>query len=258
MLAIKNEHPRDSQITFDEGPHIYTVNGDSSYTSVTTWNHTHFEEFEADKIVQTMLKGKKMKDPQYKYFGMTAQQIKDLWSQNGKEASEAGTRMHQDIEYFYNGQSVENDSLEYQYFQQFVKDNPDLIPYRTEWMVWNEDLKISGSIDMVFENKQGELLIYDWKRVKEITTEATYNDKFAKTRCISHLPDTNFWHYALQLNMYKNVLEQKYAKKVVRLFLVRLHPENVYKTYEEIEIPFLEKEMKDLIEFRKEQLEKVI
>jgi ATP-dependent exoDNAse (exonuclease V) beta subunit len=222
---------------------------------VTTWNHTHFREFDAEKIVQNIVKGKKIKDPQYKYYGMTAIQIKELWSQNGKEASEAGTRMHQDIENFYNGQVVENKSLEYQYFQDFVADYPDLIPFRTEWMVWNEDLKISGSIDMVFENQQGELIIYDWKRVKEITPEAAYEDTYSKTRCISHLPDTNFWHYALQLNMYKYILEEKYAKKVVGLFLVRLHPENVYKTYERVEIPCLVKEIKDLVAVRKEQIQ---
>jgi hypothetical protein len=68
-----------------------------------------------------------------------------------------------------------------------------------------------------------------------------------KTACIQHLPDTNFWHYSLQLNMYKMILETKYNKKVVGLFLVCLHPDNVYKKYDRIEVPFLEKEMKDLM-----------
>ena len=56
MLSIKNQHPRDLEITFDEGPHIYTINGDSSYTSVTTFNHSHFEHFDADKIIDNMMK----------------------------------------------------------------------------------------------------------------------------------------------------------------------------------------------------------
>ena len=39
-LATKNAHIRDKDITFEEGPHIYTVMGDrGGYTSVTTWNH---------------------------------------------------------------------------------------------------------------------------------------------------------------------------------------------------------------------------
>ena len=56
-LALKNPHPRDKFISFDEGPHIYTVHGDSSFTSVTTWNHTHFPHFDADAIIDTDLVG---------------------------------------------------------------------------------------------------------------------------------------------------------------------------------------------------------
>ena len=45
MLESKNPHPRDKDIHFDEGPHIYTIKGDSSFTSVTTWVHKHFTPF---------------------------------------------------------------------------------------------------------------------------------------------------------------------------------------------------------------------
>ena len=44
-LAELHPHPRDKDISFEEGPHIYTVLGDrGGYTSVTTWNHHHFEK----------------------------------------------------------------------------------------------------------------------------------------------------------------------------------------------------------------------
>ena len=38
-LAKKHSHERDSHIHFDEGPHIYTIDGCSEFMSVTTWNH---------------------------------------------------------------------------------------------------------------------------------------------------------------------------------------------------------------------------
>ena len=28
-----------------------------------------------------------------------------------------------------------------------------MTPYRTEWMVYHEELRLAGSIDMIFENK---------------------------------------------------------------------------------------------------------
>jgi ATP-dependent exoDNAse (exonuclease V) beta subunit len=142
----------------------------------------------------------------------------------------------------------DNEVEEWKYFINFVRDNPTLKPYRTEWMIYDEDVKLAGSIDMVYENEDGTLSIYDWKRCKEIAYE-NYG-KCMKTPCIQHLPDTNFWHYSLQLNMYKTILETKYNKKVVGLFLLCLHPDNAYKTYDRIEVPFLEKEMRDLIELR--------
>ena len=42
-LKNKNKHPRDDHISFDEGPHIYTIDGESDFMSVTTWNHCHFQ-----------------------------------------------------------------------------------------------------------------------------------------------------------------------------------------------------------------------
>jgi len=106
---------------------------------------------------------------------------------------------------------------------------------------------------MVYENENGDLLIYDWKRCKEIAYDSNFG-KCSSTQCIKHLPDTNYWHYALQLNMYKTILEHKYDKKVVGLYLICLHPDSGYKNYDRIEVPFLEKEMADLLEVRLSEL----
>ena len=40
-LALKNPHPRDARIVFDEGPHVYYVDGCSDgYISSTTLIHS--------------------------------------------------------------------------------------------------------------------------------------------------------------------------------------------------------------------------
>lgn len=267
-------HERDSNIEFFEEEHKYTIKTDptSTYTSVTTWNHSHFPKFDADEIVKKMMSGKNWKEG-HKYWGMTAKQIKASWSNNKDNVADAGTKLHYDIECFMNNpnlprgythanlldyynaniQMFQNKSVEWKYFIDFVKDNPDLKPYRTEWMVYNEDVKLAGSIDMVYENPDGKLSIYDWKRSKEITKVNNY-DKYGITECVSHLPDSNFWHYALQLNTYKEMLEQKYGKKVSGLYLVRLHPEAEEKTYELLKVPVLKAEIKDLFKLKKMQL----
>ena len=272
VLSIRNSHHRDSNIQFFEKGHKYEILDEPGvkYTSVTTWNHTLFEQFDADAVIDAMMKGKGWKEG-HKYWGLSKQQIKNQWNTNRDNVAGAGTDIHFEIECFNNNTSLvypytnkelyenymANNSekhlfkpLEWQYFINFVRDNPDLKPYRTEWLVYNESVKISGSIDMVYENPDGSLSIYDWKRAKNITRINNFN-KFALPPQICHIPDSNFWHYALQLNTYKVILEENYGKIIKNLFLVRIHPEAEEKNYELIAIPNLSVEINDLILERK-------
>jgi ATP-dependent exoDNAse (exonuclease V) beta subunit len=250
-LAKLNAHPRDQFIEFDEGPHIYTVHGEQGYTSVTTFVHHQFPSFDSDSIINTILRSKRHQtDPTYKYYQMTKEQIEQQWEENRNQAAQAGTKMHYDIECYFNNIHNDNQSIEFQYFQNFVKDFPELKPYRTEWMVYYEEYKLSGSIDMIFENPDGTLQIYDWKRCKSIEYEA-FKNQTATTPCISTMPDSNFWHYTLQLNMYKTILEEKYDKQVTGLYLVCLHPDNPYKTYDRIKVPFLNEKVQELLSYWK-------
>lgn len=253
-LKEKNPHERDNRILFDEPTHVYTIDGDSDYMSVTTFNHALFEHFNADKIIKNMRNSKNWITS--KYYGMSDHQIKALWDKNRDEAAQAGTKMHYDIECYYNECPNENDSIEYEYFMNFTKAFPNLKPYRTEWTVFHEELKLAGSIDMVFENEKGELLIYDWKRSREIVKTNNW-DKYSNVETISHIPDTNYWHYCLQLNTYKAILESKYDKVVVGLYLVCLHPENKNKNFQRIKVVNLQEEVKDLFNYRLKKLKNI-
>jgi ATP-dependent exoDNAse (exonuclease V) beta subunit len=193
-------------------------------------------------------------DETYQYYKKTAEEIKKMWNDNANIQSSAGTKLHNNIEYYYNQIPVENDSIEYQFFLKFVKDFPNLEPYRSEWCIYDEELKLSGSIDMIFRDKEtGEFLVYDWKRSKEIKFES-YGKKTSHVSCISHLPDCNFWHYSLQLNTYRYILEKNYGLKISGMFLVVFHPNNSLESYDRIEVHDLTKEINDVFEFRKKLL----
>ena len=253
-LAKKNAHPRDKNIVFDEGPHIYTIKGDSDYMSVTTWNHSHFPHFNPDLVIKKMMASRKW--PNNKYYGKTPEEIKKIWSDNGKQASTAGTKMHYDIECFYNDMEIEvdEDCKEFQYFEEFEQEiGQHLKPYRTEWMVYDEELRFAGSIDMIFKNKDGSLEIYDWKRSKEIKYKNDFEN--AHTKCIKHLENTNYNLYSLQLNTYKAILEKNYNQKVKGMYLVVLHPNNQNESYQRIKVLDLQKEVKDLFDVRKKMLQ---
>ncbi len=249
-LSKLNFHERDQCIIFDEIPHIYTVNGDSSYMSVTTFLKGHFSEFDACKVIENMKKGKNWNENN-KYYNMTDDEIKTLWKENGSKSSSLGTNLHKDIEDFYNNQDINNDTIEFSYFKNFYEKHKHLKPYRTEWMVWDEELKIAGSIDMCFVDDKNNLYVYDWKRTKNITKNS-FNFKTSHTECINHIPDTNFWKYSLQLNTYKAILEKKYNKKVKEMCLIVLHPNNF--DYIKYQLPDLSYEVGLLFDLRKNVL----
>ncbi len=275
VLSVRNHHIRDKNIKFFEDGHKYCISTDPDikYTSVTTWNHHHFTQFDADNIIENMMKGKNWKEG-HKYWGLSPEQIKDKWNTNKNSVADAGTNLHYEIECFHNDKrftfdytnneliqiyltdkkhELPNKPIEWQYFINFINDHKHLKPYRTEWTIYDEDIKIAGSIDMVYENPDGTLSIYDWKRAKNITRINNFN-KFAITPIICHLPDSNFWHYALQLNTYKYILESKYNKTIKNLYLVRLHPDAEEKNYELIELPDLSTEINDLFQIRRENI----
>lgn len=241
-LTNKHPHSRDQYVSFEEKTHTYTITHpvthetDSTYTSVTTWCHKHFEAFDEDAIIKKMMNSRKWTSS--KYYGMTVDEIKAQWEANRQEASSAGTQMHADIERYYNQQPVENESTEFQYFLAFEEMRqrrfPTLEPYRTEWIVFHEDWRIAGSIDMLYRDTEtGELWIYDWKRSKEIKKTNPWQS--AITPELAHLPDTNYWHYALQLNTYRSIIESKYGMHVAGMCLVCLHPN--HETYQRIVVP---------------------
>jgi hypothetical protein len=289
-LEVRNPHPRDAHIHFEEGPHKYTIQGingvtaDTEFTSVTTFVHQHFEHFDAKKIIAAMMRNeKKWNDPvaNAKYYGKTAEEIEEMWAKAGKDAAEKGTEMHYKIECFYNDVAADTDDTdtatapdnnprrcspdtpkELQYFKNFHNEHvageqATLRPYRTEWTVFHEEAQIAGSIDMVYEvvtresRRRGTdpppLAIYDWKRCREIV-KINRGNKFATHPAIEHLPDTNYWHYALQLNIYKYILQSKYNKTVTDLYLIVLHPEA--QNYKRIKLPDLQSEVAELFEER--------
>lgn len=270
VLANHNAHPRDEYIVFHEEGHSYDIlcDPDNTYISVTTFIHMHFDKFDSDSAVQAVVNGRGWKEG-HKYWGMSGDEMKAMWEEMRDSAAQAGTALHYAIECFHNRPALpypytyaqlleehcprpaDQFKVEWNYFLKFVADHPHFKPYRTEWTIYDEETKIAGSIDMVFENEDGSLSIYDWKRSKEIK-QAGYKNKMAISPAISHLPDANFWHYTLQLNFYKYILETHYGKKVRDLCLVRLHPNAL--SYEVLPLPLMDREVTDLMRVRMTQL----
>jgi hypothetical protein len=261
-----------------------------SYQSVTTWNSTHFESFKEDEVIVKMMKSKGWKEG-HKYWGMSEIEIKQQWADIRDVACLRGELMHKSIEAFMNlpckaksgGRDIagvknsfrttlgdllqKSQTIEFlppevysllpvqwEYFLRYVKDHAKLVPFRTEWRIFDEDIKICGTIDMVYLSEDGTLRLHDWKASKEIKTNEPVANfrRFATTPCLRHIPDLNYWHYVLQLNSYKYLLESKYGYKVSSMALVRIH-ESAHN-YELLEVPVIAGEMLAMAQLRFSQI----
>jgi len=226
LLSQANPEPREADILFDEPTHVYTIVTDPGvkYESVTTFIHHFFEEFDAKEAIRKMRNGRNWNEKN-QYFNMTDDEIMAFWEKNKVDASTAGTNMHNNLEKVYNQEDPDPEyasTKEYLLFLEYLQDY-NYRAYRTELRVYTEIYKKAGSIDMIYHDpcNPGKFIICDWKRSKEIK----YNNPYQKGKgVLSHIDDCNFWHYTLQLNMYKYILERHYHKQITGMFLARFHP----------------------------------
>ena len=102
-LQLNNRDNRDNNIRFYAKGHKYEILTDikSKYTSVTTWNKSHFPKFDADAVIANIMRGKNW-NPDNKYWGQTPEQIKASWMSSGASVADAGTNLHEQIEHFMN------------------------------------------------------------------------------------------------------------------------------------------------------------
>ena len=185
----------------------------------------------------------------------------EQWDCKGAESREVGTYLHEQIhKYFikknpdfiyhfiYNGEVIKEDkrvdiSKEYGYFKKFLNEEK-IIPFRTEWQIFDPVLRIAGTIDFLSRNDR-EFDLYDWKRSDKIDRNATVWDYGING--LESVPDTRYYHYCLQLNMYKYILEKNYNIAINKMYLVVLHP--VYNTYQKIEVPTMTNVVNSIIRY---------
>lgn len=248
ILSKKNAHPFDARIKFQKEGHKYWIDGNSeNIISSTTFIKQFFKEFDSDSAIKNILNSvDHQENPEYKYYKMSAEDIKNSWESNGKISRDLGTSLHEDIENFYNEIEVKNDTIEYKYFLNFVSEHKDMKIYRTEWFIFSEIHRITGSIDAVFQNSDGSLSIYDWKRSKDISFKSFNNEKGKPP--LDNVINSNYYHYSLQLNLYKTILETFYGKKIRDMFLIVLHPSEI--NYKKIKVIDMGNEINSILNFR--------
>ncbi len=131
----------------------------------------------------------------------------------------------------------------------FYRDFKDKFEHLSdEFIIGSSEYDIASAIDHLFINKlTGGLVMIDYKT----NTDIHKNEKYAKKMKVplQHLRDTTLNHYAIQLSIYKYILEKYTSLKLEDMFIVWFSEMN--DNYQIIEVPYLKDEVIKILENRR-------
>ena len=243
-------------IDFHEEEHFYTINDYRFGISATSLIETYAQEFDSDGISQ-MVANKR---------GISQKEVLDEWKKENEFSCIKGSCIHlkaqslwmgTDYEIDYNtiDDTIDKDRLKKEYdimskqatdFYNDYKDMYDMI--QDEFIVWSKEFDIAGSIDGIMYNKNTQqCCILDFKSNKDLQFKSKYRKKMKVP--LHKLDDVNGQHYYIQLSIYKYLIEKYTNIKVDELFIVYFNINA--DSYEIIEIPYLKKEVEEILENRR-------
>ncbi|MGN0033332.1 MAG: hypothetical protein ACI358_06110 [Candidatus Limimorpha sp.] len=248
---------RDGKIQFYPKEHVYIYNGNEELTPVSNIVSSLFCPFDSD--YWSKKKANERCVPQG--------QILEEWCVDSLCAREVGTFLHLQIQNYYeegkdfqlsyhfkyDGKYVKEDKVvslnkEYSQFKSFIKEHA-IKPFRTEWPIYDEDIKIAGTIDML-HCRDGLFDIYDWKRTGKVLDSfgnpivENYVRRKGNGVCCN-IDDTPYWHYCLQQNMYRYILQTKYNIWVGKMYLVVFS--DIQNDYKKLEVPNMDEVITSII-----------
>lgn len=222
---------------FDKDTHTYTRQG-NDYVSVSTLVARYFSPFNAKDIARKLAKF-----PHNKANKRGVRYWLKLW----KEQQEYGTKVHAELNDYLTvrtpvtcpeaGHAVD-------WLSQYMRklDEPVVYP---EYILFNDEYRIAGTSDCLLFCNGTTVSLIDWKVVKKITLQNEYD----KVDSVLGVPDSNFWKYSLQLNLYAWMLRQ-HGYQTTELVLVQLMPGGV----KHFKVPGMLDQLKVILEDRKNDI----
>jgi hypothetical protein len=254
--ALKSRNPmeREGRIRFFEARHRYTVDDKPVPLSVTALVNYYKNPFNAEEAVDRMKSGGAWPRPEYMTESgepMTTSAIAKNWETKNAVASRRGTLLHWTIERFLNGDAImPPHSPEVSFFMDFYRNwflQRGLAAWRTEVPLFHVGMGVAGSADFLAKDANGDVVILDWKRCRGVDEEAFDNNRLCGA--MDHLQATNMSTFALQLNIYRHMLESEYDYKVSGMYLAMFHPDQL--KYVVVPVARMDREINILVDLVK-------
>jgi hypothetical protein len=255
MLEVLKDSFKD--FVFFEDEHYYECKGNRVGVSVTSFISQFENEFKKEEIAEkcSIKENRPVED------------ILKEWKYKADFACAKGSTCHEYVQKIWNDtkwnpdwfdrsddyiQAVEKIKTQaikfYQDYEEHLEHLIDELP------IGSEEYDIASCVDHLFYNKlTGGLVLVDYKTnsILKGYNDSKYNRRYTKKMKVPlhKINDDSLHHYYIQLSIYKFIIEKYSGLKVEEMFIVYMS-ENI-KNYEIIKIPYLEEEVKKILENRR-------
>lgn len=226
-------------IFFEEASHSYTDSLGTKFTSVTNFVHEFSGSQDWDAIARRYalkhdydgcvgkMAAAETEEEKAFILALATLRVREEWKAAGDKACTLGTHVHAFMEnqwkrklYVPNEECPDYEEMTATGLQAYQELSKRFVPIREEFIVYNTDWKLCGTIDfLAYDTLKDRIVILDYKTNKEIKKDNPFQ------RCVGvleGLPDCNYVHYSAQLSTYKAILESRTALKVGGMALIHL------------------------------------
>jgi ATP-dependent exoDNAse (exonuclease V) beta subunit len=230
-MNVFKELAKFKNVKYHDEFHKYYI-GEQELISGTGFIGTFKEKFDFANMAKSSAKKK----------GVSVEEILSDWAFKGNFSRTKGTLLHDYAENYWQNKVYPIDYKSYEQefgeglmegrlkeclrmFHQFYEDSSSALnPIALELVVGDSEIGIGGMVDGLFWNqKMGELQIWDYKTNKEIAEFSKYRKRMLAP--INFLQECELETYSIQLNLYKYIIEKNTNLKIGRCYLVHIHEE---------------------------------
>lgn len=254
------------KIVFLEEPHEYYIDGEP-YPSVSEVTHRYKPVGSEQMAENCVRKWKREQDRNYRYYGMTKEEILAVWAEKSGRACDFGTEVHAFGESMFYYSTGEYDRILPECRNKFIGMKPsptngqeeavlkfwddlpsNFVPVLAETKVFNRNgTRYCGTFDLLIyyvdeaNPEKSGLVIFDYK-----TNEDIYKNYGGQTLLwpFQDMLDQSASYYTLQLGLYQIPLENL-GYKVIARRLIWLRPDG---TYENVKIGNISEKMRYILD----------
>lgn len=232
-------------VTLRHEDHVYTHQNGTQFESLSRVRGCIKEAFQSDMLSAMTAKKR----------GISQAEVLAEWKKKGDDASSHGTRIHEALERYEKTAVIlpEDEHLRPMILC-LTGEYRDYYQVHQEVCLYDEQYEIAGTADHIIEttkHKSSILNIDDYKT--NISKGIYYESKYKKYLLgpFSHIQDTNYFDYSLQLSCYGLMLEKLTGRKIGTLSIVFIPPHNPL-AYRRIPVNYMKNDAKILFDYYKE------